>query len=80
MIRVKRQRTTMFIQVSLSDSIGKVKNQISNILFKEKLPKDIRLHVQQKGGYNVLEDNAILEQVGVVDDGILYMTFNSNYF
>ncbi|KAI8903566.1 hypothetical protein EDD86DRAFT_250279 [Gorgonomyces haynaldii] len=74
-IRVKRQRTVYFVEAKITDSVFKVKQTLSHILFKDKSPKDIRLHILGKtpGSFSTLEDNQTLEQVGVQEEGLIYM-------
>lgn len=74
-LRVKRQKQTYFVDIKLLDTVLKLKNQLSVMLFKERLPKEIRLQIPGKtaGQYTPLEDTAILEQVGLADEGVVYM-------
>jgi hypothetical protein len=49
-LRIKRSKTTIFVECRLSDSVFKLKTAISNMIYKDKLAKDIRLLVSGKTG------------------------------
>jgi hypothetical protein len=65
----------MFIDLKLSDTILKVKGHISNVLYKDKSPKEIRLLKLHKGAYTPMEDSTTLEENDIPDEGIIYMSF-----
>lgn len=74
-LRVKRQRTTLFVNTKPNETIFKLKSIISKLLHKE-TPKQIQLLLPAKtGGYTTLEDNATLDQLGLVNDSAVLMIF-----
>ncbi|KAJ3196584.1 hypothetical protein HK101_008376 [Irineochytrium annulatum] len=77
-LRVKRQKTTIFVNVEPTDSVMSLKLKLAQILGRGREgAKDLRLQTLGKTPdvYNTLEDSGILEQLSVTDDGILYMTY-----
>ncbi|KAI8898646.1 hypothetical protein BC833DRAFT_620140 [Globomyces pollinis-pini] len=75
-IRVKHQKTTLFVTAKPNESIYKVKVHLSQLLAKQKEPKQIRLLLPSKtSGYTTLENNSTLEQLGLVNDSVVYMVY-----
>jgi hypothetical protein len=76
-LRIKRLKATYFLTVEPNDTVLSAKNKLAQILGQSKDVKDIRLQVAGKasGTYMPLEDTSILEQVGLVDDAEVYLSF-----
>ncbi|KAJ1504921.1 hypothetical protein HMI54_014626 [Coelomomyces lativittatus] len=86
-IRVKRLKTTFFIQCSATDNIITLKKRLSKLTHKE--IKDIRLLVPKdkistqidysifgnKDKWAELDDKTVLDQIGMPDDAVVYMIF-----
>ncbi|KAJ3103013.1 hypothetical protein HDU97_010451 [Phlyctochytrium planicorne] len=76
-IRVKRLKATYFITIEEADTVLALKSKVASTIGKgREALKDIRLSVLNKTGdaYNTLEDSGILEQLGIVDDSVVYLT------
>ncbi|KAI8805836.1 hypothetical protein BJ742DRAFT_741054 [Cladochytrium replicatum] len=85
-LRVKRKKTTYFIEIAPTDTVLSLKNRLATVLSPTD-PKDMRLLVptktqsqqpnsQQQNSqqqYSSLEDSGVLEQLGIVDDQIVYV-------
>lgn len=73
----KRQKTTYFVEASAQETVQQLKTKLSKILNGEKEPKDIRLQVQgkQAGTYSALDDSAALEQLGLAENAVLYLSY-----
>jgi len=78
-IKVKRQKTIIFIEAYVSDTILTIKNKICKALRNEKEPSDIRLQLEShripNEQYSSLDDDATIEELGLSNNTILYMTF-----
>ena len=75
-IRVKRAKTTWFIEAKEQETIASVKKTLAALL-PGKTPKDIQLQIPSKGtasGYTALEDDSKLDQMGLIDDSVIYMS------
>eukprot|EP00842_Homolaphlyctis_polyrhiza_P006892 jgi/Hompol1/792/HPOL_002407-RA len=77
LLLVKRQKKTFFIEASPHDTVHKLKSRLAVMLNKEKEPKELRLFFRQPKmtGYTPLEDAAVLEQVGIIDQDTLYLSY-----
>ncbi|KAJ8331514.1 hypothetical protein QVD99_001784 [Batrachochytrium dendrobatidis] len=77
LLLIKRHKTTYLVEISLHESVQKLKSRISLIINKEKEAKELRLMYKppKQTTYTVLEDAAVLEQVGVVDQDTLYLIY-----
>ncbi|KAJ3308535.1 hypothetical protein HDV04_001158 [Boothiomyces sp. JEL0838] len=74
-IRVKHQKTIIFVNTKPTDSIYKFKQSIVQMLQKQKETKQIRLLLSTKDGYSVCENNSTIDQLGLVNDSVLYMVY-----
>ncbi|KND00144.1 uncharacterized protein SPPG_04485 [Spizellomyces punctatus DAOM BR117] len=76
-LRVKRQKTTWFVEAQPQDTVQQLKTKLATTLNREKDAKDLRLQVpgKQPGTYSPLDDTAVLEQIGLVDDAVVYLSF-----
>ncbi|KAJ3036645.1 hypothetical protein HDV00_002469 [Rhizophlyctis rosea] len=81
-LRVKRNKTIWFVEATPQDTVGQLKQKLSTILNREKLPKDMRLQVKQPAAkpntpptWAPLEDTGILEQLGLENDGEVFLSF-----
>ncbi|KAJ3413286.1 hypothetical protein HDV05_008203 [Chytridiales sp. JEL 0842] len=76
-LRVKRLKATYFLNVEPNDTVLAAKNKLIQMLGHSKEASDMRLQVAGKapGAYVPLEDNNVLEQVGLVDDSAVFLSF-----
>ncbi|KAI9090962.1 hypothetical protein DFS34DRAFT_636220 [Phlyctochytrium arcticum] len=76
-IRIKRHKTTYFVETTPQSTIANLKTHLHTLIHREREPKDLRLQTQGKaaGQYSPLDDTAVLEQVGVGEDAVLYLTY-----
>ena len=76
---MKRQKTIIFVEAYVSDTILTVKNKICKALRNEKEPSDIRLQLEShripNEQYSSLDDDATIEELGLSNNTVLYMTF-----
>ncbi|KAI8841296.1 hypothetical protein BC829DRAFT_420611 [Chytridium lagenaria] len=76
-IRAKRLKSTYFVTCEPTETVQSFKIRLAGMLGRGKdYIKEMRLSVPNKtgDGYNTLEDTGILEQLGVVDDAVVYLT------
>ncbi|KAL6612567.1 hypothetical protein U3516DRAFT_901557, partial [Neocallimastix sp. 'constans'] len=78
-IKVKRQKTIIFIEAYVTDNILTIKNKICKALRNEKEPSDIRLQLEShkfpNEQYSSLDDDATIGELGLSNNTILYMTY-----
>ncbi|KAJ3321994.1 hypothetical protein HDU76_013984 [Blyttiomyces sp. JEL0837] len=77
-LRVKRAKATYFVSCEPTDTALSFKNKVVQMMGKPKdAAKDFRLQVAGKtpNTFSPLEDSSILEQVGLSDDGVVYLTY-----
>ncbi|KAJ3057296.1 hypothetical protein HK097_009249 [Rhizophlyctis rosea] len=81
-LRIKRQKTVFFVETTPQETVLQLKQKLFNILNREKQVKDMKLEVKQPGKqatapptYATLEDSAVLETLGLENDGELFLTF-----
>ncbi|KAI8807634.1 hypothetical protein BJ742DRAFT_811348 [Cladochytrium replicatum] len=81
-LRVKRRKTTYFVEIPPTDTVLALKNKLATALSTQTEPKDMRLLVTSKAQsqqpnnqqqYSSLEDSGVLEQLGIIDDQIVYL-------
>lgn len=68
LLRIKHLKTTYFVECTPAESIFKLKNKLSKLITKP--AKEIRVYLlgNKPKTYNIVEDNAILGQLGLVSD------------
>ena len=73
-IRIKRQKTTWFLQVNETEKVSNVKKQLTDLL-PGKTPTDLQFQIsgKQLGTFVPLEDDNKLDQLGIIEDSILYL-------
>ncbi|KAJ3154181.1 hypothetical protein HDU86_004725 [Geranomyces michiganensis] len=73
-VRIKHHKRTYFIECASTSTVGSLKPKL---LAQAGTTADVKLHIAGKtpGTYNSLEDAAVLEQVGIVDEQVLYAAF-----
>ncbi|KXS18351.1 hypothetical protein M427DRAFT_53746 [Gonapodya prolifera JEL478] len=86
-LRVKRIRTTYFVEAQPTDTVTQLKTKIAHIAGGGRTEKELKLSVvaTATGGvpvkegtpkeYTTLDDNAVLEQIGFQDDSELFVTY-----
>ncbi len=67
-VRLKRQKETHYVTINPSDSVLALKKKYATPLGLT--PKNVRVMLANK---TVLEDAQILEQIGVVNDQVLFV-------
>lgn len=74
-VRVKRHKTTWFVDSPEHEPVAGLKRRIAELL-PGKTPKDLQLNIlgKQPGTFTPLEDDSHLDQLGILDDSILYMS------
>jgi hypothetical protein len=86
-VRVKRGKSTFFIQCNATDTVLSLKRKLGKLVNKE--ARDLRLMVpkdkisttvdytmlQQKEKLIELEDKAALDQIGIPDDAVIFLIF-----
>ncbi|KAH6573386.1 hypothetical protein BASA50_005141 [Batrachochytrium salamandrivorans] len=80
LLLVKRHKTTFMVEAFPADTVMKLKARLLLLLGKEREAMQLRLLYRplKQTGYTPLEDAAVLEQVGVVDQDTLYLVYCSN--
>ncbi|KAJ3019095.1 UNVERIFIED_CONTAM: hypothetical protein HDU68_010827 [Siphonaria sp. JEL0065] len=82
-LRAKRLKQTFFVSAETSDSVFALKTKLAHMIGRKEA-KDLRLQVLQTTGSDpkdskqtlaTLEDQPLLEQLGLVDDSVLYFTY-----
>ncbi|KAJ3165259.1 hypothetical protein HDU88_004344 [Geranomyces variabilis] len=73
-VRIKHHKRTYFVECVSTSTVGSLKPKL---LAQAGTTADVKLHIAGKtpGTYSSLEDAAVLEQVGIVDEQILYAAF-----
>ena len=73
-IRIKRNKTTWFLEVTETEKVSNVKKQMSELL-SGKSHSDLQFQIsgKQTGTFVPLEDDNKLDQLGIVEDSILYL-------
>jgi hypothetical protein len=76
-LRVKQGITTYFIQLESNDTILNLKKKLVDLITPLKSLKEIQLQIQkqQDKTFIVLEDDHKLDQMGILDDSIVYLTY-----
>ncbi|KAI9207333.1 uncharacterized protein BJ171DRAFT_494319 [Polychytrium aggregatum] len=76
-IRIKRHRTTWFLEANPSDSVVAVKTRFAALLLEKTDPRDVRfsIHNSQTNVYTPLEDGSMLDQLGLKNESVLFATF-----
>jgi hypothetical protein len=79
-LRVKRNITTYFIMCESNDTILNLKKKLLDIITPSKNLKEIQLQIQKSSdkSFVVLEDDHKLDQMGILDDGIVYLVYLNN--
>ena len=74
-IRIKRSKTTYFASTVLpTDSVKTLKEHTASIFKKQ--PNEIKLLLKTNtNDYITLDDTGILEQIGIVNDSVVYLVF-----
>ncbi|KAI8622014.1 hypothetical protein BC830DRAFT_1163228 [Chytriomyces sp. MP71] len=77
-LRLRRLRATYFVSCESGDTVLALKTKLAHMVGKPREAKDLRILVQAKAEqgkqpqFNALEDPALLEQLGLVDDALLH--------
>ena len=82
-LRIKRQITTYFLSMEPSDTVLELKKKILDLIpgiyFALKIGKkssEIQLQISKLDKtYTTLEDDHKLEQMGILDDSVIFLTF-----
>jgi hypothetical protein len=72
-LRIKRHKTTTFLQVAPNETIFKIKFVLSKLI-KSKEPLQLRLFIPGKL-QSQLENKQQIDQLGLVNDSILYLVY-----
>ncbi|KNE54618.1 hypothetical protein AMAG_00582 [Allomyces macrogynus ATCC 38327] len=86
-LRVKRHKTTYFVQCSATDTVLALKRRVAKLVGRD--PRDVRLlvpkdkmtttvdyaAVHSKDKLAELEDKAVLDQLGMPDDAVVFAVF-----
>jgi hypothetical protein len=72
-LRVKRHKTTYFIQSEETSSMLDVKGSLSELTGKS--VGHLRLFCDSKGGKVLCEDDQTIERIGLVSGSVLYLVF-----
>eukprot|EP00878_Enallax_costatus_P027251 GHUV01029316.1.p3 GENE.GHUV01029316.1~~GHUV01029316.1.p3 ORF type:complete len:108 (+),score=44.26 GHUV01029316.1:368-691(+) len=73
-IRVKRQKTTVFLQVEPTDTVLEIKQKLQGLI--EQPPDKVQLHKQlANGSYEQLEDSKKLADLKVENDDVVAMCY-----
>ncbi|KAJ3186940.1 hypothetical protein HDU85_006977 [Gaertneriomyces sp. JEL0708] len=81
-LRLKRHKTTWFVEAKPTDTVQTLKNHLLPQLPSQSTTTiQIQIPTTSKTASDVpqyapLDDSAVLEQIGIVDDSVLYVVFN----
>ncbi|KAJ3402423.1 hypothetical protein CcCBS67573_g00461 [Chytriomyces confervae] len=78
-LRAKRLKQVYFVSADTSDTVLALKGKLAKMVGGGKEAATIRLQVPAKteqGKFNVLEDPAVLEQLGIADDAVVYFIYS----
>ena len=80
-LRVKRHKTCWFVEANEQDTVALLKKHICEYLVG-KTVKDIQLQIPGKtaGSFIALEDENKLDQLGILDDSVLYLSLMTEGF
>ncbi|TPX54391.1 hypothetical protein PhCBS80983_g05952 [Powellomyces hirtus] len=76
-VRIKHHKKTYFIECAPTGTVATLKAKLATQAAPTGHTTDVKLHIAGKvpGTYAALEDAAVLEQVGIADDAVLYAAF-----
>ncbi|KAI9342533.1 hypothetical protein BDR26DRAFT_1006610 [Obelidium mucronatum] len=79
-LRAKRLKATYFVSAESNDSVLALKGKLAHMIGKKEA-KDLRLQILDQrdktkpGVLATLEDPALLEQLGLTDDAVVYFSY-----
>ncbi|CAO3641735.1 unnamed protein product [Cunninghamella blakesleeana] len=77
-IRVKRNKSVVFLCIELKDTILNIKNKLNTVMKTSKPIQDIKLYIDSKSNTNkhrVLEDSDTAESAGLENDILVYLVY-----
>ncbi|CAO3637244.1 unnamed protein product [Cunninghamella echinulata] len=77
-IRVKRNKSIIFLCIELKDTISDIKDRLNTVMKTTTSIQDMKLYIDSKSGNNsrrVLEDTDTAESAGLENDILVYLVY-----
>ncbi|KAI9028281.1 hypothetical protein CLU79DRAFT_559156 [Phycomyces nitens] len=76
-IRLRREKTSVFLCISPKDTMAEIKEKLCGALKLQKTPENIRLLLPKQGDnkYELLEDSWTMTRANLSNDALVYFVF-----